>query len=68
MYLDSFQLEYQRIIEETELDKQCYLLEIIAHQAFNFFESDNFINFLNKQKEFMNIFLIVKVTLPNNTK
>jgi len=57
VYLDSWEVEYQKtksLIKDTMTPVR-YLLEIVAHQAFTFFEVDKIDKFLEKQKEYFEL-------------
>jgi hypothetical protein len=64
LYEDSWYREYLKI-KKYNRDVQDYnLAEIVARQAFNFFERDMFDEYLNKHDEFMEIYN----TLPDTYK
>lgn len=56
VYLDSWEVEYQKVSYFLNTYQGItairYLLEIVAHQAFNFFETDNLHSFFEKEKEY----------------
>lgn len=56
VYLNSWEVEYQKTLSLLKKHKKeriiRYLLEIVANQAFTFFEVDNFNDFLKKEKEY----------------
>lgn len=56
VYLNSWEIEYQKLIDsldkQNEINKITYFIDIVSHQAFNFFETDKIDLFFNKEKEY----------------
>lgn len=55
-YEKAFEREYNRLNKDNVHEKNIYMLEIIAHQAFNFYERNMFDKYLLKYIEFMDIY------------
>lgn len=56
LYLNAWEREYIRFKKNYPEKQTQYFLEIISHQAFNFYEQDLFEKYLLKYKEFINIY------------
>ncbi len=56
LYENAWSREYTKIKKNDENYQKVYMLEVVAHQAFNFYERDIFEEYFNKYYEFMNIY------------
>ncbi len=59
LYEDAWQREYIKMKKDRDESQKAYMLEILAHQAFNFYERDFFEEYFTKYKEFLEIYLSV---------
>lgn len=66
LYQDAWEREYIKI-KKNDLDSQkVYFLEILAHQAFNFYERDMFDEYFNKYDEFLNTYRFLDYRYQND--
>lgn len=56
LYEDAWEREYQKIKRTSVESETIYFLEILAYQAFNFYERDMFEQYFSKYGEFINIY------------
>lgn len=66
LYQDAWKREYIKIIKNSEESDKVYKLEIIAHQAFNFYERDLFDHYLEKYQQFLDTYNSLSENSKNN--